>query len=73
MGKVKLTFLGPVSSDLQEIVFDLENRKVGIAPAKCLHPQGFRSSLGSNLFAASHPGFKVRSTKIAPPTSRKGS
>lgn len=36
----KLTFLvGPIPSVMQEIVFDLENRKVGIAPAKCLHPK----------------------------------
>ena len=37
--QLKLTCLvGPVPSVMQEIVFDLENRKVGIAPAKCLHP-----------------------------------
>jgi len=43
--QLKLTFLvGPVPSVMQEIVFDLENRKVGIAPAKCLHPKSAEKS-----------------------------
>ena len=60
--QLKLTCLvGSVPSDLQEIVFDLENRKVGIAPAKCLHPKGAEKSRvldAAILFAPGcHPSF----------------